>query len=142
MTAAAAAGRSRWGLRDLTFFVTAFHYTVIEASNATVDGFEMDRVVARVDAFFAQNNAGTQTHGRYANWTLEAPGALLLVTARNWRVVGCDLFSTYNGITSMATSTKAPCNANSWPNGCHGASYGRVADNVITAGGATHFMNG
>jgi hypothetical protein len=97
--------------------------------------------VGRANAFFAQNNPGTQTRGRWSNWTLEQPGNFLQVNGRNFHVTDCDLWSTYNVITSMASNAKTACNAKSWPNACHGASYGRIAGNLLYNGGASHFMN-
>ena len=73
-------GTASWGVRDFTLAITGFHYMVFLVSNFT-DGFFMDRVVARANAFFASNNAGTigvpearSTRGRWANWTLSQPG--------------------------------------------------------------------
>jgi hypothetical protein len=233
----------RWGIRDLTLFVTAFHFTVIQVSNYT-NGFAMERVTARVNAFFAANGPNTATHTRWANYSLEQPGSLVALNGRNWVIVGacaevwraacmgvcawresglwawvrvwddahgcalqrrrefgcdcrcfgwssgvflgvsegagvggacggctcgatrrpqgsvgvgfwpqllwcalphcradCDLYSSYNVISSMASNVKVGCDANSWPNSCHGASYGYAARNAIWNGGASHFMN-
>ena len=138
--AAGPGGAAPWGLSDLTLFITGFHYHVVAASNFS-DGFFMERVTMRANAFFAQNNPGTATHGRYANWSLEQPGNGLQVNAKNWRVLDCDLYTSYNAITSFASNGKAGCNGRSWPNSCHGATYGWVADNRIAHGGASHFLN-
>ena len=138
--AEAPGGVAAWGVSDLTLYVTGFHYHVLAASNYT-DGFHLERVTLRANAFFASNGPGSTTHGRAANWTLEQAGNGLQVNARNWRVLNCDLHTTYNAITSFASNGKAGCNGKTWPNSCHGAEYGRVADNTIAHGGASHFMN-
>lgn len=112
----------------------------------------LERVTMRANAFFAQNNAGTfgpaappgvqtVTHGRSANWTLQSPGNGVQLNARNFRIVNCDLWTTYNAITSFASNGKAGCNGKTWPNSCHGATFGWIADNAIHHGGASHFMN-
>lgn len=145
-TAAAAllpSGTAAWAVKDLSIVVTAFHYHVIAVSNFT-DGWALERVTMRANAFFAGNNAGTvgvPTHGRFANWTLEQPGNGIQLNAKNFRILSCDLWTSYNAITSFASNGKAGCNGKSWPNSCHGATYGWIADNVIRHGGASHFMN-
>jgi hypothetical protein len=144
-TAAAAlpSGTASWAVKDLSIVVTAFHYHVIAVSNYT-NGWALERVTMRANAFFAGNNAGTvgvPTHGRYANWTLEQPGNGIQLNAKNFRILECDLWTSYNAITSFASNGKAGCNGKTFPNSCHGATYGWIADNTIRHGGASHFMN-
>ena len=130
-----------WGIRDITIFISGFHYHVIYVSNYT-RGFFLDRVIARVNAFFAQNNPFTQTHGRWSNYTLEQPGNLIQMHGTNWRITNCDLYSTFNVLTSFNVNGKIPCDpGNYFPNNCHGSSFGYVADNIVYNGGASHFMN-
>ena len=151
LAAAAPGGVGAWELRDFSIVVTAFHYHIVAASNFT-DGFVMDGVTIRANAFFAGNNAGTfgegappgvqtVTHGRSANWTLEQPGNCLQLNARNFAITRNDMYCTYNAITSFASNGKTPCAGTSWPNSCHGATFGYLGDNVVRHGGASHFMN-
>jgi hypothetical protein len=148
---AAPHGTGAWAVRDLAVVITGFHYHVFSVSNFT-DGFAMERVTLRANAFFAQNNAGTfgaaaprgvqtVTHGRSANWTLEQPGNAIQLNAKNFRIVGCDIWATYNAISSFNTNGKASCVGATWPNSCHGATFGYIADNSVHHGGASHFMN-
>jgi len=144
-------GTGAWAVRDLAVVITGFHFSVFKASNYT-DGWALERVTLRANAFFAGNNAGTftgsvptsvqtVTHGRSANWTLEQPGCAVRVNAKNFRILQNDIWATYDAITSFSSNEKAPCNGASWPNSCHGATFGWVADNVVHHGGASHFMN-
>lgn len=136
-----ATGTGSWGIRDLSIFITGFHFHVIYVINYT-RGFFLDRVVARVNAFFAQNNPFTQTHGRWSNWTLEQPGNLVQMQGSNWKITNCDLYSTWNVVTSFNVNGKIPCDpGNYFPNNCHGSSFGYMGDNMVYNGGASHFMN-
>ena len=120
--------------------MSGFHYTVIQVSNYT-SGFAMERVTARVNAFFAANGPFTQTHSRWANFSLESPGSVVALNGNNFIITDCDLYGSYNVLQSMASNTKTGCVATSWPNSCHGATYGYIARNAIWNGGASHFMN-
>ena len=85
---AAPGGVGAWAVSDLAVIITGFHWHVFEVSNFS-DGFALERVTLRANAFFAGNKAGTfgvQTHGRYANWTLDAPGAGVMLNAKNFRI--------------------------------------------------------
>lgn len=141
--AAASGGVGAWAVRDLAVVITAFHYHVFSVSNFT-DGFALERVTLRANAFFAGNNAGTpgvQTHGRWANWTLEQPGNAIQLNGRNFAILNNDIWSSYNAITSFDSNSKVGCAGTSWPNSCHGATFGHIADNIVHHGGASHFMN-
>jgi hypothetical protein len=135
-TAASAASPAGapWGVRDLSLFVTGFHNYVVFASNWSA-GFVFDRVTVRANAYFASNGPSTSTHGRWANWTVEQPGAVLQIQANGFRVSGCDLFGSFNVISSMNhPNVGRPCDASSWPNACFGATWGLVAGALVDGG--------
>ena len=111
-----------WGLDGLTMYVTAFHLAVLQAVNTTT-GFHLSNCRLLVNSFFASNGPGSNTRGRWANWTMKEPGPLLDMRGSYWAVTGCDLYSGGDVITSMSQG----CNHKDWPSYCHGSAYGYVA---------------
>lgn len=143
---------SAWGLSDLAIFVSAFHNYIVSVDNTT-DGFVMQRVRVRANAWFGLNGRGEDgsvTRGRSLNvssW--ETLGAVLVINGRNFVVTDNDLYGSYNVITSQRQGALGPdsaykCNeagADDPDNNCHGANFGVVARNVIFNGGAGSVMN-
>ena len=134
---------SSWGVSDLTVFITAYHNIVFDVSNKT-DGFWLQRVRVRANAWFAQNGAYVSTRGRSLNvssW--EQLGPVLQLNARNFFVEDCDLLGSYNVITSQRLPAPGypNCDHSTWPNNCHAAAYGLITRNKIFNGGAGHVMN-
>ena len=60
--------------------------------------------------------------------------------ANNWRITNCDLWSTFNVLSSATYNPKIQPVCTSFPNNCLGTTYGYVADNILRNGGASHYM--
>lgn len=133
---------SSWAVTDLSVFITAFHNIVFDAGNTT-NGFWLQRVRVRANAWLSQNGAFIPTHNRFLNVTSwEQLGPVVELNAINFFIEDCDLYGSYNVIDSQRGSFAGKgCPHNTWPNNCHGAHYGVVARNKIYNGGAGHFMN-
>ena len=126
---------ARWGLSDFTLYITAFHNSVIWVSNNT-NGFTMQRVRARVNAFFSLDDFNQTSRGRSAHWLPSQTGHLIDLHARNFEITDCDLYSTAFIINSQAFHCKS-----SLPGQCAGAQYGYVARNIFWNGmGGSHYM--
>eukprot|EP00039_Didymoeca_costata_P032877 m.39678 g.39678 ORF g.39678 m.39678 type:complete len:881 (-) comp9581_c0_seq2:341-2983(-) len=132
-----------WGLEDFTFYVTAFHSTVIEVHNKT-DGFRMTGVRGRVNAFFMQSPAGYKGEGHENNayngtstprlpdfmaWSGAGPGdslgELLLLHGKNWVISDNDLMSDETVINSFNWDANKQR---------HGATFGILQRNKLWNG--------
>lgn len=135
-----------WGLRDITFYATAWYPDLIYVSAG--QRFTMERVRVLANAFFAQNppqyhpepncsNAFVvrPTRGRDANYSQSDVGAVIRSHGRNVFVRDCDLYGTGDVITSSPMIVRGPPDASAI-----GMQWGLFEGNTIRNGGACHFM--
>ena len=126
--------RGPWAMEDLSIYVTAYHQFVIHVDNRT-DGFRMQRVRVRANAWTLSDGPYTQHDGRWQNFSWPGVGVLLQMNGKNWAVMDCDLFSDHDVINSYSPT---------YPGGVgklHGAEYGYIARNQMWNGGSSHFIN-
>jgi hypothetical protein len=130
-----AAPTGRWGLRDLTIYVSAFHNAVVQATNTT-ERLELRRVVIRANAFMGGNGVGTSTRNRNITWSEESNGHAVDLRCRNFVILDCDIMGNAAAINSMCHGSTGGDPA------CHGASWGEIRGNALANGaGAAVFMN-
>eukprot|EP00041_Stephanoeca_diplocostata_P021865 m.516564 g.516564 ORF g.516564 m.516564 type:complete len:884 (+) comp21929_c0_seq8:155-2806(+) len=143
--------RGNWGIEDMTIFVTAYHNYVVHVDNRT-DGFHMQRVRTRVNAWVFSDGPNTTHDGRWQNYswpglnynTFDHEGApsyagssqnsLIMLNGKNFEITDCDLFADVDVLQFYSPGYPGVGHI-------HGAQYGYIARNRIWNGGSSHFMN-
>ena len=152
----------RWGVQDVTLYVTAFAHSIVRFLPQTENAF-MRRVTVRFNSYLClEPQKGSSSRGRTADWD-QSVGTAVTLAGRNIFVTDCDIYSSGDVVSTLHNGARqrVACPAHAGHSlaqprpalrilvtapplvclstGAAGAEYMHIARNRMWNGGTTHW---